>query len=211
MPGADTGVVLFTPEGHEDRVGTFHSISFWTSNVQKTYDELVVARRRVSSDRRRRPTGAARRSSRIRTGISSCWAPSSSSTTFVFVRNVGPGAGVQVVCPASVEVVTISPRTPEAHERFALRPSRRRARRAVPGRKRNRPRRHVRRLPCSRHTPQPSASRSRCCRPSSRTTPRFDCASRARRRRRRSCRIRTSCRSTTWASGRASRTSSWRM
>jgi len=41
VPGADTGVVLFTPEGHEDRVGTFHSISFWTSNVQKTYDELV--------------------------------------------------------------------------------------------------------------------------------------------------------------------------
>jgi len=41
VPGADTGVVLFTPEGHEDRVGTFQSISFWTNNVQKTYDELV--------------------------------------------------------------------------------------------------------------------------------------------------------------------------
>ena len=41
VPGADTGVVLFTPEGHEDRIGTFQSISFWTANVQKTYDELV--------------------------------------------------------------------------------------------------------------------------------------------------------------------------
>ena len=41
IPGADTGVVLFTPEGHEDRIGTFSSISFWTNNVQKTYDELV--------------------------------------------------------------------------------------------------------------------------------------------------------------------------
>ena len=41
IPGADTGVVLFTPQGHEDRIGSFHSISFWTSNVQKTYDELV--------------------------------------------------------------------------------------------------------------------------------------------------------------------------
>jgi catechol 2,3-dioxygenase-like lactoylglutathione lyase family enzyme len=41
VPGADTGVVLFTPEGHEDRIGTFQSISFWTSSVQKTYDELV--------------------------------------------------------------------------------------------------------------------------------------------------------------------------
>jgi catechol 2,3-dioxygenase-like lactoylglutathione lyase family enzyme len=41
IPGADTGVVLFTPEGHEDRIGTFHSISFFSRNVQKTYDELV--------------------------------------------------------------------------------------------------------------------------------------------------------------------------
>jgi catechol 2,3-dioxygenase-like lactoylglutathione lyase family enzyme len=40
IPGADTGIVLFTPPGHEDRIGTFHSISFWTTNVQKTYEEL---------------------------------------------------------------------------------------------------------------------------------------------------------------------------
>lgn len=40
VPGADTGLVLFTPEGHEDRIGSFQSISFWTSNVQRTYDEL---------------------------------------------------------------------------------------------------------------------------------------------------------------------------
>jgi predicted enzyme related to lactoylglutathione lyase len=41
IPGADTGVVLFTPEGHEDRIGSFQSISFFTRDVQKTYDELV--------------------------------------------------------------------------------------------------------------------------------------------------------------------------
>ena len=41
IPGADTGIVLFTPDGHEDRIGTFQSISFWTNNVQKTYDELT--------------------------------------------------------------------------------------------------------------------------------------------------------------------------
>jgi catechol 2,3-dioxygenase-like lactoylglutathione lyase family enzyme len=40
IPGADTGVVLFTPPGHEDRIGSFHSISFWTNDVQKTFDEL---------------------------------------------------------------------------------------------------------------------------------------------------------------------------
>jgi catechol 2,3-dioxygenase-like lactoylglutathione lyase family enzyme len=42
IPGADTGIVLFTPDGHEDRIGTFQSISFWTNNVQKTYDELTA-------------------------------------------------------------------------------------------------------------------------------------------------------------------------
>ena len=41
IPGAETGVVLFTPQGQEDRIGTFQSISFVASNVQKTYDELV--------------------------------------------------------------------------------------------------------------------------------------------------------------------------
>jgi predicted enzyme related to lactoylglutathione lyase len=41
IPGADTGLVLFTPEGQEDRIGTFQAISFVTNNVQKTYDELT--------------------------------------------------------------------------------------------------------------------------------------------------------------------------
>jgi catechol 2,3-dioxygenase-like lactoylglutathione lyase family enzyme len=41
IPGADTGIVLFTPEGHESRIGTSQSIAFWTNNVQKTYDEMV--------------------------------------------------------------------------------------------------------------------------------------------------------------------------
>jgi predicted enzyme related to lactoylglutathione lyase len=40
IPGAETGVVLFTPPGHEDRIGTFQSMSFWSDNVQKTYEQL---------------------------------------------------------------------------------------------------------------------------------------------------------------------------
>jgi predicted enzyme related to lactoylglutathione lyase len=40
-PGkGDTGVVLFTPPGHESRIGTFAGISFQTDDVQKTYEEL---------------------------------------------------------------------------------------------------------------------------------------------------------------------------
>jgi predicted enzyme related to lactoylglutathione lyase len=40
IPGAETGVVLFTPPGHEDRIGTFQSMSFWSDNVQKTYEQM---------------------------------------------------------------------------------------------------------------------------------------------------------------------------
>jgi len=33
IPGADTGVTLFTPQGHENRIGQFQSISFWCDDV----------------------------------------------------------------------------------------------------------------------------------------------------------------------------------
>ena len=36
IPGADTGLVLFTPEGHEDRIGGFQPISFASDDVFAT-------------------------------------------------------------------------------------------------------------------------------------------------------------------------------
>ena len=42
IPGADTKLVLFTPKGHEDRVGGFSSVTFLADDVQKTYDELAA-------------------------------------------------------------------------------------------------------------------------------------------------------------------------
>lgn len=36
IPGADTGLALFTPEGHEDRIGSFQPISFWCDDVFQT-------------------------------------------------------------------------------------------------------------------------------------------------------------------------------
>jgi catechol 2,3-dioxygenase-like lactoylglutathione lyase family enzyme len=42
IPGADTGVVLFTPEGHESRIGTFQGLSFWSDDVNKSYAELIA-------------------------------------------------------------------------------------------------------------------------------------------------------------------------
>jgi catechol 2,3-dioxygenase-like lactoylglutathione lyase family enzyme len=40
IPGAETGISLFTPEGHEDRIGTFINASVEVDNVEKTYAEL---------------------------------------------------------------------------------------------------------------------------------------------------------------------------
>ena len=36
IPGADTGVSLFTPPGHESRIGGFQGISFWCDDVMAT-------------------------------------------------------------------------------------------------------------------------------------------------------------------------------
>src|SRR4051812_46141916 len=38
--GSETGFVLFTPDGHEDRIGGFFNGSFACDNVEKTYQEL---------------------------------------------------------------------------------------------------------------------------------------------------------------------------
>ena len=40
IPGAETRVVLFTPPGHEDRIGGFANLSFAADDVEKTYAEL---------------------------------------------------------------------------------------------------------------------------------------------------------------------------
>ncbi len=36
IPGEKTRLVLFTPEGHEDRIGGFQPISFWCDDVFAT-------------------------------------------------------------------------------------------------------------------------------------------------------------------------------
>jgi catechol 2,3-dioxygenase-like lactoylglutathione lyase family enzyme len=40
LPGAQTGIVLFTPEGQEDRIGTFFNGSFLCDDVDHTYRQL---------------------------------------------------------------------------------------------------------------------------------------------------------------------------
>ena len=41
IPGAQTGIVLFTPEGHEDRIGTFFNGSFECDDIDYSYRQLV--------------------------------------------------------------------------------------------------------------------------------------------------------------------------
>ena len=36
IPGAETGLALFTPAGHEKRIGDFQSLSFWCDDVFAT-------------------------------------------------------------------------------------------------------------------------------------------------------------------------------
>ncbi len=40
IAGSPTGLVLFTPEGHEDRVGTFFNGSFACDDVEATHRQL---------------------------------------------------------------------------------------------------------------------------------------------------------------------------
>jgi predicted enzyme related to lactoylglutathione lyase len=40
IPGADTHVVLFTPPGHEGRIGGFSNVVFASDNVERTHEQL---------------------------------------------------------------------------------------------------------------------------------------------------------------------------
>ena len=40
IPGAETGVALYTPEGHEKRIGEFQSVAFWCDDVFATAKTL---------------------------------------------------------------------------------------------------------------------------------------------------------------------------
>jgi catechol 2,3-dioxygenase-like lactoylglutathione lyase family enzyme len=40
IPGAETRLVLFTPDGHEDRIGSFAALSFEADDVASAYEEL---------------------------------------------------------------------------------------------------------------------------------------------------------------------------
>jgi catechol 2,3-dioxygenase-like lactoylglutathione lyase family enzyme len=67
IPGSETKVVLFTPPGHEDRIGTFSNVTFTTDDIDRTHQELTA---------RRSNRGGSSRSSRTWMAINSCCRPS---------------------------------------------------------------------------------------------------------------------------------------
>jgi catechol 2,3-dioxygenase-like lactoylglutathione lyase family enzyme len=58
IPGAETKLVLFTPEGQEDRIGSFMNMAFYADDVQRTYEELLARGVEFTQPARVEPWGA---------------------------------------------------------------------------------------------------------------------------------------------------------
>jgi len=58
IPGADTGIALFTPEGHEKRIGEFQSISFWCDDVFATAKTLKAKGVSFTKEPKNEPWGS---------------------------------------------------------------------------------------------------------------------------------------------------------
>jgi predicted enzyme related to lactoylglutathione lyase len=58
IPGAETGLVLFTPEGHEDRIGTFFNGSFACDDVDYTYRQLKAKGVEFEGEPQKQPWGS---------------------------------------------------------------------------------------------------------------------------------------------------------
>ena len=58
ISGAETGVTLFTPEGHEKRIGEFQSISFWCDDVFATAKVLKSKGVRFVKEPKNEPWGS---------------------------------------------------------------------------------------------------------------------------------------------------------
>jgi catechol 2,3-dioxygenase-like lactoylglutathione lyase family enzyme len=70
IPGAQTGIALYTPEGHEKRIGEFQSMAFWCDDVFATAKVLKSKGVTFAEEPKNEPGGRSP-SSRTPTGISS--------------------------------------------------------------------------------------------------------------------------------------------
>ncbi|MBX7101352.1 MAG: VOC family protein [Myxococcaceae bacterium] len=58
IPGGQTGLALFTPPGHEARVGTFQGLSFTVDDVEATYETLRERGVEFTQPPKKEPWGA---------------------------------------------------------------------------------------------------------------------------------------------------------
>jgi predicted enzyme related to lactoylglutathione lyase len=58
IPSAATGIVLFTPEGQEDRIGTFLNSSWEVDDIEQTYKELTAKGVEFSGPPEKQPWGS---------------------------------------------------------------------------------------------------------------------------------------------------------
>jgi len=58
IPGAATGIALFTPDGHEDRIGTFVNSCWEMDDLDRTSGELSAQGVQFSGPPDRQPCGS---------------------------------------------------------------------------------------------------------------------------------------------------------
>ena len=58
IPGSDTAIVLFTPDGQEDRIGTFVNTAWEVDNIEKTYHELSARGVEFTGPPQKQPWGS---------------------------------------------------------------------------------------------------------------------------------------------------------
>lgn len=57
IPGAESKLALFTPEGHENRIGTFQPVTFWCDDVFATAKALKARGVEFARDPKQEPWG----------------------------------------------------------------------------------------------------------------------------------------------------------
>ena len=57
IPGAETWIALFTPEGHENRIGGFQPMTFWCDDVLSTCNQLKAKGVAFAQEPRQEPWG----------------------------------------------------------------------------------------------------------------------------------------------------------
>jgi catechol 2,3-dioxygenase-like lactoylglutathione lyase family enzyme len=58
IPGAETGIALYTPEGHERRIGEFQSVAFWCDDVFATAKALKSKGVTFAQEPKKEPWGS---------------------------------------------------------------------------------------------------------------------------------------------------------